>query len=90
MPDSDDLFDEPKSDIVYFWFIAFRWHILEENPFVIFVRESFGDDDIPESWFTGVLTDEDRKIKLKLKPVSGDDPWSIFCKVEKGKKSNFL
>ena len=77
--------DEPcDSDVEYFWFIGFQWNVLEENPFQIFVREYFGDDEIPDIWFSGKLSDTNRAIKLNLHAVAGPDLYSIFAKIEKG------
>ena len=76
--------DQPQSEVNYFWFIAFEWCVSEPKPFQIFVREYFGDDDIPDTWFSGVLTEEYRLIKLQLNAVAGNNPYSIFAKVEKG------
>ena len=77
----------PQSGVNYFWFIAFEWNVREEKPFQIFVREYFGDEDIPDSWFTGVLSEDHWVIKLNLKAVASNSYYSIFAKVEKGKKS---
>ena len=82
---SESAADQPESDINYFWFISFEWNVLDEKPFNIFVREYFGDEDIPDNWFTGVLTEENRRQKLKLKAVAGRNLHSIFAKIEKGK-----
>ena len=73
-----------SSDTEYFWFIAFEWNIHEPQPFQIFVREYFGDEDIPDNWFTGKLTEDNRAVKLSLNAVAGMSPYSIFAKVEKG------
>ena len=81
---ANDLFQEPKSDINYFWFVGFEWSVFEDKPFQIFVREYFGDEDIPDNWFSGVLSEDNRKVKLKLNAVAGKNPYSIFAKVEKG------
>ena len=90
MSDSEiDLFEEPQSDIEYFWFIGFEWSVLEPEPCQIFVREYFGDEDIPDSWFTGALSDANRAVKLKLNAVAGNNPYSIFAKVEKGNDDSF-
>ena len=56
----------PESDVEYFWFIGFEWNVEEEKPFQIFVREYFGDEDIPNNWFSGILSDENRQVKLQL------------------------
>ena len=80
---SDGL-EVPESAVEYFWFIGFQWNVLEREPFQIFVRHCFGDNDIPDTWFTGVLTDDYRRIKLKLNAVAGSHPYSIFAKIEKG------
>ena len=72
------------SDVDYFWFIGFQWNVREEQPFQIFVREYFGDDDIPDNWFSGNLSEENRAVKLQLNAVAGAYPYSIFAKVEKG------
>ena len=82
--ESDCSVSESLSDVEYFWFIAFEWNVLEEEPFQIFVREYFGDDDIPDTWFTGNLSDKNREVKLKLNAVAGGNPYSIFAKVQKG------
>ena len=79
-----EILEGPSSDIEYFWFIAFEWNVHEPQPFQIFVREYFADEDIPETWFTGKLTDEYRAIKLSLNAVATKNPYSIFAKVEKG------
>ena len=88
MSESDsDLFIEEEvgeSKINYFWFIAFEWSLIEQNPFQIFVREYFGDADIPDSWFNGLLSEKNRQEKLQLNAVAGENPYSIFAKVEKG------
>ena len=76
--------EEPKSEINYFWFIGFEWSVLEPEPFQIFVREYFGDDDIPDDWFSGVLSEENRLEKLTLNAVAGNNQYSIFAKIEKG------
>ena len=76
--------DQPQSSVNYFWFIAFEWSVLVEHPFQIFVREYFGDEDIPDSWFTGVLTEKKRAIKLSLRAVATKNQYSIFAKIEKG------
>ena len=75
---------EGSSDTEYFWFIAFEWNVHEPRPFAIFVREYFGDEDIPDNWFTGKLTDKNRAVKLSLNAVAGKSPYSIFAKIEKG------
>ena len=77
-------------DTVYFWFIAFEWNVHEPQPFQIFVREYFGDDDIPDNWFTGRLTEEHRAVKLRLNAVASQSVYSIFCKVEKGNYINIF
>ena len=38
-----------ESEIQYFWFTGFEWCVHEPQVFQIFVREYFGDDDIPEN-----------------------------------------
>ena len=87
MSDTDMFVDKvtADSDTNYFWFIAFEWSVNEQKPFQIFVREYFGDEDIPDNWFTGRLTDENRAVKLQLHAIAGENPYSIFAKVEKGK-----
>ena len=85
MSDSEnDLFSENLSDVEYFWFIGFEWNVQEPEPFQIFVREYFGDEDIPETWFSGNLSDKNREVKLDLQAVAGNNPYSIFAKVQKG------
>lgn len=84
MSEIDMFEDGAQSDTNYFWFIAFQWSVNEPQPFQIFVREYFGDEDIPDTWFTGRLTDENRAVKLKLNAVAGNNIYSIFTKVEKG------
>ena len=82
-----DLFhpdDVAESDVNYFWFIAFEWDLLQEEPFQIFVRQYFGNEDIPDTWFTGVLSDKNRAVQLELNAVAGNNKYSIFAKVEKG------
>ena len=74
----------PCSQINYFWFVGFEWSVLEEKPFQIFVREYFGDEDIPDSWFSGVLSEEHRLVKLKLNAVAGNHDYSIVAKIQKG------
>ena len=81
-----DMFEAPCSDTEYFWFIAFEWSIHEPQPFQIFVREYFGDEDIPDTWFTGRLSDENRAVRIRLNAVAGNNPYSIFAKIEKGKE----
>ena len=76
--------------VEYFWFIAFEWNVFEEQPFQIFVREYFGDEDIPDNWFTGNLTEENRAVKLRLNAVAGNNLYSIFAKVEKGSINSVL
>ena len=75
----------PHSNVEYFWFVGFEWNVHEEKPFQIFVREYFGDEDIPDSWFSGVLTDKNRAVKLSLNAVAGNNLYSIFAKIEKGR-----
>ena len=87
MPGSDDDMFQQSSTTNYFWFIAFQWDINEPEPFQIFVREYFGDEDIPDTWFSGRLTDENRAVKLQLNAVAGSNLYSIFAKVEKGKRN---
>ena len=82
--EEEEKVDGPQSGINYFWFIAFEWNVLEEEPFQIFVREYFGDDDIPDNWFSGILSEQNREVKLTLSAVAGSSPYSIFAKVEKG------
>ena len=75
---------ESLSDTEYFWFIAFEWNIHEQESFQIFVREYFGDEDIPDVWFTGNLSDKNRAVKLELNAVGSQNLYSIFAKVQKG------
>ena len=84
MSDSEIEIEFDESDIEYFWFIGFEWNVLEPQPFQIFVREYFGDEDIPDNWFTGNLSEENRAVKLQLNAVAGTNPYSIFAKVQKG------
>ena len=81
----NEVFNAPCSYVNYFWFIGFEWNVLEEKPFQIFARECFGDEDIPDNWFSGVLTEDYRRMKLTLKAVASQFHYSIFAKIEKGK-----
>ena len=72
------------SKVDYFWFIAFEWNLQEEKPFQIFARQYFGDDDIPNNWFHGSLSEENCLVKLKLHAVASNSVYSVFAKIQKG------
>ena len=72
------------SDIEYFWVAIFKWEVNNPNPFQVVVRDVFGEDEIPISWFTMKLTTGKRHKKKCYKSFKCKEI-SIFCKLQKGK-----
>ena len=70
------------SDVLYHWVIMFHWDINNKFPFSMFVRSTFPDSEIPDSWYTFRLSEEYRLQKKYLRTLNGQ--YSVFCKVEKG------
>ena len=67
----------------YHHVILFNWDPNVENPFEVYQRNSFSSSEIPEAWYTKVLSPTCRHQKLKLAGLRGPS-YSVFCKIEKG------
>ena len=61
----------------------FEWDLNNQEPFQMFVKDTFDKDSVPCKWLSGSLNDYCRMLKLKIKDLDGDK-YSVFVKVEKG------
>ena len=72
----------PGPSATFYWLVVFDWSINNPTPFLIDVRDNFGDT-IPDSWYTKKWPDEVRKQKVTF-DLYPDKVFSVFAKVEKG------
>ena len=80
---------QPKeTDVQYLWNIVFHWNMENENPFSIHLKTIFADSEVPPTWYSFKLRDDLRMKKLFIHVLNGN--YSIFCKVEKGKKKRIM
>lgn len=77
-----------KSDVEYFWIILFHHDIGNQYPFTLHIRTLFSTEEIPDTWYLFKLRDDLRFKKQYFRVLNGD--YSVFCKVEKGKKIMFI
>ena len=73
-----------QSDQDYHWLIVFHWDIGNENPFSVQLKSIFSPSEVPESWYLFKLRDDLRMKKQQIRFLNGS--YSVFCKVEKGKR----
>ena len=69
--------------VEYHWAVLFNFDIGNIEPFLMFLRSTFSEAEIPSSWFLYKLGDEIRLEKKHFPTLNGI--YSVFCKVEKGK-----
>ena len=75
-----------RSSRIYDWVIMFMWNINEEDPFsIVPIRHFKGGNDFPIELVTGALTDKSRIKRYKINCLPGNNNYSLFCKIEKGK-----
>ena len=73
-----------SSELVYHHLVLFSWDLDEEMPFEIYPRHAFSNNEIPDEWYTNVLSEEFRHQKLKLSGLRGQQ-YSVFCKIQERK-----
>lgn len=73
------------SDVQYHWVVLFQFDIENNEPFSLFVRNTFSENEIPESWYRFRLEDDLRLLKRYFRTLNGE--YAVFCKVEKGNES---
>lgn len=79
---------QPLPSVVeYHWVIVFHWCIENRDPFSVFLRNVFTEEELPRTWLEFKLSDENRLKKQYIRTVNGE--YSFFCKVEKGKKKKY-
>lgn len=74
---------QKASVVKYFFVITFNWDLMVGTPFESNVCELFKNEDFPEEWITGPLSQCNRKEKRRVISLDGG-VYSLFCKVEKG------
>ena len=74
-----------KSDVEYMWNVVFHWDLGNKTPFSLQPIANFCDSEVPDTWYIFKLRDDLRKKKIYVKMLNGK--YSIFAKVEKGKKN---
>ena len=75
-----------KSDLEYMYWILFHWDLGNSEPFSIHNKSLFGEE-IPDTWYSFKLRDDLRLKKIYFRMLNGE--YSVFCKVEKGRKNVF-
>lgn len=71
-----------KSIFTYHRVVLFNYNVQAKKPFASYNRSMFGDE-IPQSWFLGPLTPQNRRKILSL-PALGGGRFSVFAKIELG------
>lgn len=71
------------SGLNYHWVVLFQFDIENHEPFNMFLRSTFPESEVPESWYKFKLEDELRLLKRYFRTLNGE--YAVFCKVEKGK-----
>ena len=69
------------SEVIYHHVVLYSWDVDEELPFEIYPRNSFSSNEIPDEWYTNVLSDTLRHQKQELSGLRGKH-YSVFCKIE--------
>ena len=72
------------TDVDYHWVVLFHWDLENPSPFTLHLRALFQKEEIPETWFLFKLRNDLRMKKKYFEVLNGT--YSVFCKVEKGKK----
>ena len=73
-----------RSIFTYNRVLLFNYDVQCRKPFRSYNRNSFSDEDIDPTWFTGPLTRANRKIVMPLSELGGGR-FSVFGKIEAGK-----
>ena len=70
-------------EIDYHFFVLFDSSIYNETPFAIFTRNDFAAEESCQ-WMKRKLNDNHRTVKKRFSGLPSEEPYSVYCKVEKG------
>lgn len=70
-----------RSIFTYQKVLLFNYNVQCKTPFQSYNKSLFSNEEIPQSWFTGPLTPQNRKKVLSLTSLGGGR-FSVFAKIE--------